>query len=117
MKIGIPTTDRENLVTRTGRAKEFAIYEVNNGSYDFIEFRTNPHKHHDHENGEQEHDHSHQDVLEALKDCDALLVHAAGPHFRKDFDDANIPLYKTKETKLVEVIRVFAHDMLRHKRI
>lgn len=116
MRIAVPTSDRINLFKRTGRTKEFAIYDVNSGSHEFVEFRENPHKHHDHE--EEEHDnHSHDDVVGTLKDCDALLVHTAGQHFRIDFDKADIPLYKTKQLLLKDVISIFATDMLRHKRI
>ncbi|NOR86271.1 MAG: hypothetical protein GQ527_01540 [Bacteroidales bacterium] len=116
MRIAIPTSDRINLFKRTGRTKEFAIYDVNNGGFEFVEYRENPHQHHEHEE-EQDHNHSHSDVLVTLKDCDALLVHTAGPHFRKDFDEANIPLYQSKQTVLKEVISLFATDILRHKRI
>ena len=118
MKIAIPTNDRISLFNRTGRAKEFAIYDIHHGKSDFIEFRENPHKHHDHEEDEHDHDdHSHADVVGALKDCDALLVKTAGQHFRRDFDEADIPLYQTKQTELIEIINLFAKDMLRHKRI
>ncbi len=116
MRIAIPTTDRINLFNRTGRAKEFAIYDVKNGSFDFIEFRENPHTHDDHEDDEH-HDHSHDNVVDSLKDCDALLVKSVGQHFRKDFDKAEIPIYQTKQTVLNEVIALFSTDMLRHKRI
>jgi len=116
MRIAIPTNDRINLFNRTGRAKEFAIYIVNNGSWDFVEFRKNPHKHHDHEE-EEHHEHSHQEVVNALSDCDALLVKTAGQHFRTDFDKANIPLYQTKQVVLKEIITLFSSDMLSHKRL
>ncbi len=118
MRIAIPTTDRINLLSRTGNAKEFAIYDLENGSFNFIEFRENPHSNDDHEEGDHHHhDHSHDSVVDSLKDCDALLVKTAGQHFRKDFDKADIPLYQTKQTVLNEVIALFATDMLRHKRI
>lgn len=117
MRIAIPTTDRETLFNRTGRAKEFIIYDIINGSIDFLEFRENPHKHHEHVDGEEHKDHSHKDLVDLLKDCDAILVHMVGQHFKSDFDDADIPIYKTKETGLLSVIRTFSNDMLRHKRI
>jgi len=116
MRIAIPTSDRTNLFKRTGRAKEFAIFDVDNGSYELIEYRENPHKHHDEEE-EHHHDHSHGDVVNVLIDCDGLLVHTAGANFRKDFDKADIPLYQTKQSLLSEVINLFATDMLRHKRL
>ena len=116
MRIAIPTSDRETLFNRTGRAKEFAIYDMSDGSFEFVEFRENPHKHKDHEEGEH-HDHSHGDVVEVLKDCKALLVKTAGQHFRKDFDEAEIPLYQTKQTVLKEIISLFSLDMLSHRHL
>ena len=117
MRIAIPTTDRVTLFNRTGRTKEFAIYNIDNGSYDFIEFRENPHKHEEDEEDENHHDHSHSDVVKVLKDCDALLVKTVGQHFRKDLDKAGIPLYQTKQTELKEIITLFSLDMLSHKRL
>lgn len=115
MKIAIPTSDRLTVFKRSGRTKEFAICEIENGSWDFLEFRINPHQHEEHNHDNQEH--NHQDILQALKDCDALLVWAVGPHFKEDFDAANIPIYKTKEEDLKEAISRFATDMLSHQRI
>jgi len=115
MKIAIPTSDRKILFKRTGQTKEFAIYSVSQGSYEFLEFRKNPHDH-DHEE-KKDHMHSHKEILETLDDCDAILVFTTGAHFRKDFDAANMPMYRTKESKLDSVIDTFTKDMLRHKRI
>ena len=116
MRIAIPTSDRTELFKRTGRAKEFAIFDVENGSSSLVEYRENSHKH---EEGvtDENHEHSHADVVQLLIDCDALLVHTVGPHFRKAFDEADIPMFQTKQTLLLDVINIFATDMLRHKRI
>lgn len=113
MKIAIPTSDRINVYKRTGRALEFAICELVNGSYEFVEFIKNPHEHSE----QEEHEHSHHDIVEALKDCDALLVIGAGTQFKKDFGAAGIPLYKTYETELKEAIITFAEDILGHERL
>lgn len=116
MKIAIPTSDRIKLFKRTGKASEFAICEIVDGSYEFIEFRTNPHQHHEH--GEHKnHDHNHKDLVEALNDCDALLVHMVGDQFKADFNEAGIPIYKTTQEDLKEVISVFASNMLGHVRL
>lgn len=115
MKVAIPTSDKITVFKRTGHAKEFAICDIKDGFYEFIEFRENPHKH-DLED-EKGHEHNHKDILEALKDCNALLVWAAGLHFRNDFHDANIPLYKTHEENLKEAIMQFSSDLLGHERL
>lgn len=113
MKIAIPTSDRVKLYNKTGRTTEFAICELVDGSYEFLEFRKNPHKHGDH--GDREH--SHKEIVDALKDCDALLVWEVGKYFKKDFDEAGIPIYKTNQEDLKEAISVFALDILSHVRL
>lgn len=115
MKIAIPTSDRITLFKRTGRTREFAICQIVEGSYEFLEFRTNPHQHEDEK--EEQHDHSHKDILESLKDCDAMLVWAVGNNFKRDFDEANFPIYKTTQEDLKEAISVFASNMLSHVRL
>jgi len=116
MRIAIPTSNRTELFKRTGRTKEFAIFDVENGSSTLVEYRANPHKHEEEED-KGHHEHSHADIVQVLIDCDALLVHTAGSNFRKDFDEADIPLFQTKQSLLLDVINIFASDMLRHKRI
>ena len=70
MRIAIPTNDKETLFARTGQAKKFAIYNIENKSVVFIEFRENPHKHEE----EKEEDHNHRDMVIALQGCGALVV-------------------------------------------
>ncbi|MBN1651713.1 MAG: hypothetical protein JW857_10315 [Bacteroidales bacterium] len=106
MRIAIPTNDRESLFARTGQAKEFAIYEIQNKSVLFIEFRENPHKHEDEK--EDEHEHNHRDMVHALNDCDALVVKMAGKHLKVDFKAARKPLFKTQETQLLCVATTYA---------
>jgi predicted Fe-Mo cluster-binding NifX family protein len=115
MKIAIPTSDRLTVFKRTGHAKEFAICNIKDGFSEFIEFRQNPYKHDFEET--PGHDHNYLDILEAIKDCDALLVWAVGPRFRNDFHDANIPLYRTLEEDLNEAIMRFSGDLLSHERL
>ncbi len=55
MKIAIATNDRKTIAKRTGRAKEFAIFNIDpNGNIKEVVFVENEHKHHD------EHDHEHE---------------------------------------------------------
>lgn len=112
MKIAIPTSDRIKLYKKTGKATEFAICEIVDGSYEFVEFRKNPHQQYEHD----AHEHNHKDVVEALKDCDAILAQMVGNQFKDDFNEAGIPIYKTTQTELKEAISVFASNMLGHIR-
>ncbi len=48
MKIAIPTNDRQTIAKRTGRAKEFAIYKIDDkGQIIDVRFEENLHKHDD----------------------------------------------------------------------
>jgi|GEM_PF-625805 len=115
MRIAIPTNDRESIFTRTGQAKLFAIYNIDGMNALFLEFRENPHKHEETE--EHAHEHNHLDMVEALKDCQALLVKIAGKHLRSDFEIANIKLLKTKENQLQCVANSFAKSPQEHSQI
>jgi len=59
MKIAIATNDRKTIARRTGRAKEFAFYEIDaNGNILRVYFEENQHKHDDeHEHHDYEPNH------------------------------------------------------------
>lgn len=128
MRIAIPTNDGESLFSRTGRAKEFAVFAIENRHANFVEYRINPHtyeedknhsRHHkDYEHPyEHDHGHNHRDMAAAFKDCYALLLNHAGPHLREDFKAAGIFLFKTSKNNLVEIATAFAEDMHSHAEI
>ena len=128
MKIALATDDRQYIAKRTGRAKEFVIYTIENGKIQNIEFKENLHKHyHDHD---EEHEHSHRhgrkhkhqhtghhkhehgahhhdEVVEVLKDVDVLLYKALGKYMRQDMLDAKINVKRTSKEMLEEAIREF----------
>jgi len=115
MRIAIPTNNRTELFPRTGQAKEFAIYDIDNKTALFVEFRDNPHKHEDEK--EEDHHHNHRDMVASLKDCEALVVKMAGKHLKDDFKEANISLFKTKETQLMCVATSFSKEPETHPQI
>lgn len=114
MKIAIPTSDKKTVFSKTGKTKEFAICEIIDGSYEFVEFRNNPYQADGDSHSEE---HKHKALLELLKDCDALLVQATGELLRAELWDANMPIYKTNEEDLKEAITLFTLNMVGHKRI
>lgn len=115
MRVAIPTNDRETIFPRTGKAKQFAIYDIDNKSVLFVEFRENPHKHA--EDSEESHIHSHKDMVETLKDCNALLVKMAGQHLREDFKAARVALIKTEDTQLQCIANSYAKSPETHPEI
>jgi predicted Fe-Mo cluster-binding NifX family protein len=121
MLIAIATNDRKTIAKRTGRAKEFAFFTIENNKIIDVRYEQNDHDHHHHHdrsegnhrqghgNGqglghgrhqhhhdEDDHDHehgehSHDEVVEQLKDVDMFLVRAVGKHMRGDLEKGNIP--------------------------
>jgi len=60
MKIAIPTNDRKTIAKRTGRAAEFAIYNIEKGEILSIDYQKNTHTHHDdHDRSEGNHRQGH----------------------------------------------------------
>jgi len=99
IKIAVPTNDRKSLAERSGQAKEFAVVALDNKQIVDISYRENDHVHnHDHSHGE--HAHGHQDIVDALQDCAAIVGKKFGPHFAGDFHKAGIKLILSKEENL-----------------
>lgn len=106
-RIAIPTNDRKTLFNRTGRAAEFAFFDIENGKIVKQWFAENPHTHdhddhdeHDHEHGE----HSHQEVMQVLKGCNVLLVKHLGKYMKADLQRHQIAHDKARGQTLNEIV-------------
>lgn len=113
MKFALATNDRKVLAKRTGRAKEFAIYEIVDSKVIDVVYKTNTHTHdHDHDqghghgHGHGEH-HSHKEIIDLLKDIDLLVVFAIGKNFKKDIEDAQINYKKTRLENIEDIIQEY----------
>jgi len=92
MKIAVPV-EGENLkiVTRTGRAPYFAIFEFDGKDFKLISLNENTHakEEHEHEEGHQE-EHTEDEVLHHNKHvkaskvdgCDYVVIRAVGPNMK-----------------------------------
>jgi len=109
MKVAVPTNDKETLAERTGRAKGFLIFEIENKSAKEIDFRVNPHKHDDDES--EEHDHSHAEVMEVLSDCNYIIVNKVGKHFKHDLNQTNIAVFKTRSKEIQAALDSFLSEL------
>jgi len=109
MKIALATNDRKTIAKRTGRTKEFAIFEIIDSKIVDVVYKENTHKHHDHDHDhEEEHDHSHAEIIDLLKDIDLLIVYAIGKNFKKDVESANLKYAKTKFENIEEILKEHA---------
>ncbi|MEN8125561.1 MAG: NifB/NifX family molybdenum-iron cluster-binding protein [Bacteroidota bacterium] len=112
MKISFPTNDRKTIAKRTGRCKEFAIYELENGEIKNVDYLKNTHEHeddhhHGHKKGEGERQHSHSDIMELLKDVDVLMVGRVGKYMKSDLQTSGLRYQLTKKIDIKEVIDEF----------
>lgn len=100
MKIAIPTNDRINLAERSGRAKEFAIFEFDNSELKSSNFIKNTHSHDD-----DNHNHTHKDIVEKIADCDLFIAKKAGKHLANDLNEAGIKIKITKLESINDVLK------------
>jgi predicted Fe-Mo cluster-binding NifX family protein len=100
MKIAIPTNDRIVINKRTGRSKEFAIFEIIDKKLLNTEYREN---HHDDDHDDSS-EHSHADVIALLYDVDLLIAGAVGKYMKKDLNENNINYELTVKTKIEDIL-------------
>jgi predicted Fe-Mo cluster-binding NifX family protein len=134
-KIAIASDDRKNIARRTGRAKEFVVFTLNDSNQIIdIDYRENGHAHHHHEEEEHHHgygrrhggkgrhhhghnhehhhgEHSHDEVVELLQDVDVLLYKALGKYMRKDLEEAQIPIKRVNGEGLEEIILEYVKNL------
>ncbi len=101
MKAAFATNDRKTLAERTGRAKEFVIYEIAGSKIINTEYFENKHEHHE---NEDEHNHSHKEITNILKEIDILYVSKIGKHMKRDLEEAGINYVITNETKISDIL-------------
>ena len=105
IKVAVPV-EGENLeiVTRTGRAPFFAIFEFDGNEFKLIGLNENTHAgehEHEHEHDHQEEhtadevEHHHKHVKASkVDDCDYIVVRALGPNMKDALELAGIKVIK-----------------------
>ncbi len=129
MKISFPTNDRKTIAKRTGRCKEFVIYNLVDSKIVDVSYHENTHDdhdhhhghgqghrhddhgdghghgHHDHDKGEGEH--NHDEMGDLLKDVDVLVVGRVGKFMKKSLDGFGIKHQRTKKLEIQEALDEF----------
>jgi predicted Fe-Mo cluster-binding NifX family protein len=106
MKVAVPV-EGENLkiVTRTGRAPFFAIFEFNGDEFKLIELNENTHANeheHEHEGQEEytadevEHHHKHVKASK-VDDCNYIVIRAVGPNMKDALAKSGVKIIKVKK--------------------
>lgn len=115
MNIAIPTNDRKNIAVRTGRAKEFAIYKIENKEVKDVKYLTNTHKHddddHHHGHGHNHGKHSHREIIDLFKGIDIFLVGHIGKYFKTEVIEADIKYKIVKGEILKDIIDTYLSDI------
>ncbi len=134
MIIAVATNDRKTIAKRTGRAAEFAFYQINGNKITDVTFEKNNHEHHDHDRREgnhrqgrhgqglghrhghgnhhhEEEEHSHDEVIEQLKNVDIFLVKAVGKYMRGDLERGNIPFKLVKGENITDIVKDYIKSL------
>ncbi|WP_151900533.1 hypothetical protein MLC52_04995 [Sulfurimonas sp. NW15] len=115
--------DKQTIVKRTGQSAYFAIYD-DDKMVDLV-----PNKHHDgghhahrhneeHKHSEMEHEehtNSHRKDVEALKDCDIILVQAVGENMKEALESIGLKVKKIRQkhgTTADEVVKNFLSGVI-----
>ena len=105
IKIAVPV-EGENLkiVTRTGRAPYFAIFELDGGKFKLINLNENTHsKEHNHNHHKEQHTddevkHHHRHLKTSkISGCNYIIVRALGPNMKDALNLASIKLIKVSK--------------------
>ena len=106
-KVAVPVKDETlEIVTRTGRAPFFAIFECDENGCKLLELRENTHAHeHEHEHGHHQEEHTSDEVehhhkhVKASKvdECDYIVVRALGPNMEDALKMAGINIIKVSK--------------------
>jgi len=112
MRAAVPTNDKTTLFKRSGRADGFLIIDIQENGFREVDFRNNTHSHH-HHHGEEHHGHSHKEIVDALSDCNYIIVNIVGKHFGKDLLDAGIKIFKTEKQSISEAVKDFLANEIR----
>ena len=110
MKVSFPTDDRKTIAKRTGRCKEFVIYNLSDSKVLDVSYIKNTHTHHDHEHHDHkkgEGNHNHDEIAELLKNVDVLVVGRVGKFMKKTLESFNIKYQLTKKIEIQEVVDEF----------
>lgn len=110
-KIAVATDNGRNIAGHVGRCKSFLIFETNGKEIVNKEVRENSlthhrqhqeeHRHEGHNHDEGHRQHSHPNLIEGLKDCEALIFNHGGWRLIEDLKSHNITPVLTDE-KLAE---------------
>ncbi|MBK7631810.1 MAG: hypothetical protein IPJ23_14110 [Ignavibacteriales bacterium] len=107
LKIAVATNDNKKVAGHIGRCKAFLVFETDGSKIIDKVIRinsfTNHGEHHDHNHENHRHDegsghqHNHHNLIDGLKDCNALIFNHGGWRLIEDLKANNIKPILTNE--------------------
>lgn len=113
MKIAIVSDDGKTIASHFGRTRGFAVFEIEGEKVKKQEYRENTFT--GHVRGLEEANHSfdrHGPILEALKDCRAVISHGMGRRIYDDLKNAGIEVFVTEEIDVKTALDLFIKGCL-----
>ncbi len=95
MKIAVPTDNRQTITKETGKAKEFAIYELNDVKIQNVNYIENAQ--------------TNSEIIKHLNGVDYFLVAELEIFLRNDLQKENIKFQYTNQTNLDDIIFHFTY--------
>ena len=123
MKIAIASNDLKHVTGHLGRCKSFIIYNAESGKITGKEIRQNTFTHHSQGNHDEQHHHehggghhhSHAALVDALKDCEAVIFQSGGWRVIEDLKAGNIVPFLTDERMADEAAEKYLKGELSQK--
>lgn len=122
MNIAVPSDDQQTVAHHTGRCAGFLVFRVEDGRASRQEYRQNSftdhargqcgdHDHqHDHRHGHGHHGHA--PLIEALRDCQAIVAGGMGPRLVVELEQNGIEVYAASAHDAQESADLYAQGKL-----
>lgn len=113
MKIAIASDDEKTISSHFGRTRGFVIFEVEGKEKRSQEYRSNTFT--GHAKGLEEAGHEidrHTPILNALRDCKAVISHGMGRRIYNDLKEAGIEVFVTEETDVKKALDLYLNGKL-----
>lgn len=112
MKIAIASDDEKNVASHIGRVRGFVIYEIEDKKIKNKEYRINDFTGHKRGLEGKHHIDHHAPIIEALKDCKAVISSGMGKRIYDDLKNAGFEVYITKESEVEKVVDLYINNKL-----
>ncbi len=114
MKVAIASDDSKTISSHFGRTKGFVVYDIEGDRMTFQEYRQNTFTGHGMGHNESEPGHNcHSSIINALKDCKAVISHGMGRRIYNDLRAAGIEVIVTDQTDVQSALNLFCKGNLK----